>query len=245
MIIFTHIPRTCGNSLQEKFLKTKMKICKRFHWKIQLLIDGKSKVTSKKDIVIGHFAYGVHVFFETDNYDYITVLRNPIQRWISLFNYTMKPKKRKSNPIVGMWYKKKNDIRRFLDYCIESNINHNIMVRQLSGIEKTEQIEPTQMHSMYVWANRKTTNTENEMKLFLEESKNNLMKYKLFGVSEKIDVFWNQFKTIFKVGSGKLRRVKKSLPLFNIDWKDSSVVRRLKVLNAYDIELYNFARKML
>ena len=137
MIIFTHIPRTGGktidNLLQNNF-SNGMTLYHRQY--INPLI-----VRKEYDFIAGHIPYGIHKYFpDCNDFKYITFMRDPIERWISVFNKFSYDK----GPFLYDRVRRrmyKDKLHNLLELCIDSDIHCNIMTKQISGMEKIQDID--------------------------------------------------------------------------------------------------------
>src|SRR5436853_3070408 len=94
-IIFTHIPRSGGTTLA-RILEQQYRSDEQFFFYVRQkggntdealaefagLLDERRK---KLKLLFGHTSYGIHAGYE--NYTYITMLRNPVERAISYYYY--------------------------------------------------------------------------------------------------------------------------------------------------------------
>jgi len=82
-----HIPKTGGTSLGAIFAAN----CepKKFHqtWFHPTAAQIAKENMTKKDVIFGHFRYGLHEAFNVSTYSYITVFRDPIDRVVSHYHY--------------------------------------------------------------------------------------------------------------------------------------------------------------
>jgi hypothetical protein len=96
--IFIHIGKTAGTSFRT-FLESNIK---RPYWgygKLWHLTDGRDtnkflesepngmEVLNYFNLFSEHFSYGLHPYLKTKNYQYITILREPLKRTISSYRY--------------------------------------------------------------------------------------------------------------------------------------------------------------
>jgi len=103
-IIFLHIPKTAGTSMNT-IIWNQYKSSTIFH--VNSISHGKdmiNKLVQTKDstnVVVGHYSFGLHNYLDT-NAKYITLLRNPIDRVISIYYYIKRDTKNKDyKKIVG------------------------------------------------------------------------------------------------------------------------------------------------
>tara|TARA_R110000851_G_scaffold67262_8_gene151993 strand:+ start:151 stop:852 length:702 start_codon:yes stop_codon:yes gene_type:complete len=98
--IFIHIGKTAGTSFRE-FLHNNVQKHYFGYGKLYSLVDDRDtpkflqlekygyQVFDYFDLFSEHFSYGLHPFLKTKDYQYITMLREPIARIISLYNYSI------------------------------------------------------------------------------------------------------------------------------------------------------------
>lgn len=122
-ILFMHIPKTGGASLIEIMKRQYGEFDNRPDVKF-LNTSGIQVLTSETmdyQAVAGHFPYGFHRLF--DDYQYITLLRHPVERMVSSYNY--------NTQIVH------NDRFKGLSLAEYVDLPHpdfrNVMVRRLYG----------------------------------------------------------------------------------------------------------------
>lgn len=82
MIIFLHIPRTSGRSIKLWLRDNYPK--KKLIWDDKDILSIDKKINKEVNIAFGHFWYGFHKLCQ-DNYKYVTIVRNPIERVISTY----------------------------------------------------------------------------------------------------------------------------------------------------------------
>ncbi|UTF59557.1 sulfotransferase family 2 domain-containing protein [Gilvimarinus sp. DA14] len=143
-IIFMHIPKTAGSTLHQLFhlnfkrneiytlgitgAPTNGKFSDRHKASIENLYSlGKSKLSGLK-AVIGHMPYGLHEAFDSDA-QYITVLRHPISRILSHYNFV------KENSNHYLHERLKNEAPTVGDYVerLKSKELNNGMLRFFLG----------------------------------------------------------------------------------------------------------------
>ena len=136
LILFLHVPRTGGTTFRDivkhQYKPYEILEIKHFENAVDVITnisEGKVKLLK---IVIGHFTFGIHEYFP-QVCKYITFIRNPIDRVISTYNYTIN---HPSHPD----HSKVKDIS--IDDYLNSKINRlidNGQVRILSGIIHTNE----------------------------------------------------------------------------------------------------------
>ncbi len=227
-IIFLHIPKAAGTTFKS--------ILKRKYKKRQIInFTGKSdeKInyrdflslsTEEKDnyfAITGHMPFGVHKHINSD-FKYITFLRDPVKRVISLFYFIKRNKNHKLHSILN---EKNYSLEEFLDSHISIEVD-NHQTRLLSGDVNL----PFGQCSVEQ----------------LNKAKKNIKDYfTLAGISERFDesllliakdLNWRKVYYANKNQSvGAKVRTKLS----------DDVIEKIKYYNAFDIELYKYALELL
>ena len=235
MIIFVHIPRTSGRYVLQHIIPRHNHM--KFHKKMPRLYQGGYEV-SNSTIISGHIPFGIHSLMDikgnSDEVNYITFLRDPLNRWISQFNYSVAFKR----TIFKTWIKCNKNIIKVLDECINNGMNSNLMVKQMSGAEKLE--NGTNKKHMYMWSPRECQYTADDMESMLALAQNNTSKFAIIGRSGEKKHYKQLFR-FFGKSYRKFSRVntaRRKIP--SINWEDVRVKSRLDKLNEYDIKLFNF-----
>jgi len=138
-LFFLHIPKAGGTTFYEI-------IYRNFAYRSVAKIDGthvaKSieeltgrplSVKNKFECIVGHFNYGFHEHF-SGKYSYITFLRSPVDRVVSLFHHI---KNVPQHPLHEIVVSKGMDIHSFAVSDITREID-NDQVRRISGAERTD-----------------------------------------------------------------------------------------------------------
>jgi len=256
MLIFTHIPKTAGTSLIKNVLR-KFVYPKDRDFEVDkgktfddYLFCGKKFKTNPK-CVSGHFPFGIHECFNTNNYSYFTFLREPIGRWKSHFLYSLQSK---NDDVIKRLYKKMKheSFEDFLQSCMANEVVCNVMTKQLSGLEEAYRLYLTEKHRMtgtyYVPSSchSRYLNTEDDMEEMLSAAKENLEKYYDFiGFQETYNEDVKRFCKYYKIkypGPGKKFRKRKKNTKFDKLFDDDKIKQRLNDLNDCDLKLYEFAK---
>jgi hypothetical protein len=228
-LIFLHIPKTAGttlNRLLEKYYESK------YSWKINSpyphnFQDELNKISQvqKEEINLfkGHMAFGLHELLPQPS-SYITMLRDPVERVISLYYFILRTPDHYLYNLV-------REHQMSLKECISSRISselENGQTRLLSG-----QLE---------LAKKQIASFEKSSPEWLETAKNNLSKpFTTFGITEKFDESLMLFrqKTGWKFPFYIKHNVNTNRPLKEDISPD--VIRLIEKYNELDIELYNYA----
>jgi len=240
MNIFTHIPRTGGTSLRFH-LKKEMKgkpILLEAHRKIFL----NKKYNKNLFFLQGHIPFGIHNCLgkKKEGCRYFTFLRDPIDRWKSFFYLDIKRGKKPLKKIL--WDKKSGGtIDGFLGYSLRREIHSNIMVKQLSGMEKYSNINEKKGLWSYTWASRKKKYTHEEMMEMVDRAEYNVLNtYYFVGLISNYQRDTNLFcsklglkgfdiSTLYRRPSSKNK----------VNFSEPRVVDTLEEINKYDIILYD------
>jgi len=238
MIIFTHIPRTSGKYIETCLFPKRLNSIKKFHKKLMKIgQDGSYPVNSNVDILGGHIPYGIHKYLNTSckNFKYIVFLRDPIKRWISEFNHSIVF----SSFIRPIWDKCKNR-EDFLKTCFLEERNTNIMTKQISGMERFDNVIQDYKNYMFMWAARKSKYSDTKMKNMLEVAKCNLSeRYDYVGITSS--GYHKKMCRHFGWSYKKKSRINVSTPNF-VNW--SGYDSQIADLNYYDIQLFKYARDL-
>ena len=92
LILFLHIPRTGGTTFRDivrrQYKQNEILEIKHFDNAIGTIKNIPEEKIQLLKIVIGHFPFGIHQYFP-QTCKYITLLRHPISRVISTYNYAL------------------------------------------------------------------------------------------------------------------------------------------------------------
>jgi hypothetical protein len=238
MIIFTHIPRTSGKYIETCLFPKKLNNIKKFHKKLMKIgQDGSYPVKSNIDIIGGHVPYGLHKYLETscDTFKYIVFLRDPIKRWISEFNHSIV-----FPSFVKPIWDRCSSKEEFLKTCVMEERNTNIMTKQISGLERFDNVIQDHKNYMFMWAARKSTYSNAEMEKMLETAKRNLSeRYDYVGITSS--GYHKKMCRHFGWPYKKTPRINVSTKP-SIDWSENQ--SQIEDLNRYDIQLFEYARDL-
>ncbi|WP_404324288.1 sulfotransferase family protein [Cytobacillus firmus] len=213
LLIFMHIPKTAGMTLK--------RIIKRQYPDDRILkdiTDGKIQEFKEKmeeqdfSFVFGHLSFGLHLH-TTKPCTYITMLREPIDRVISMYYYVLGKENHPLHNIV-----KELSFEEFLDHPDLKNHTNNMQTKRVLG--------------------KNTLITSD-----LEQAKLNLLNhFSVIGITEMFDdsiklmkkkLNWNDISYVRK------NQTKKRLSRDQIDQR---LIEKITEYNKLDIQLYNWAK---
>jgi len=224
-LIFIHQPKAAGTTLTS-IIRNQFRKGELFE------IDGSNPGRSQAEFlqlpretrgrfkaISGHMYFGLHEKLETQS-KYITMLRNPVSRIISLYNFI---KSKKNHYAHGTITSNNITLHDFVQNNIIDEIENN-QTKRFSGIHN---IHPSEEKKILALAK---SNIENN--------------FLLAGISEKFDEFLLVLKMLLNWDSifyAKLNTTPKN------DASDicDSTISLIKERNRLDIELYEFTSRLL
>jgi hypothetical protein len=136
-IFFLHIPKCAGTTLVEEILK------KRFSSREMLifyelntedLVERLKGMSDRKlrriRCIAGHFAFGIHEYYQIRPSAYITILRNPVDRVISHYKDVVR---RPSHYLHDQVTRRKLSLKEYMESGLSLELN-NGQTRILAGI---------------------------------------------------------------------------------------------------------------
>ena len=245
MLIFLHIPKAAGSTLK-RVIRKEYLFSSIYRG---LLLNDKDNVLSLRSprfveegitneplkhiesisenrrarvkVLTGHFCFGIHKYFEQP-VKYITILRDPISRVYSLYNYIFRTEK---HNLHNLLISKNMTFEEFLRSGITTEVD-NIQTRLLFGLDS---------HKI------KFGETYPGM---LDQAKENLKRYfSVVGLTEDFDRTFllmreklNWHSKIYRNHNVAPRSSKKEIP--------ANLREMIKEYNQLDIQLYNFAKEI-
>ncbi len=136
-LLFLHIPKCAGTTLTEEILVKRYPskaIIVFYELGTTALID-KLKSMSKREqravkCIAGHFAYGIHKFYQARPCSYITVLREPIDRVVSHYYYVLR---RTDHYLHKQVTEKRISLKQYVESGLSTEMD-NGQTRILAGI---------------------------------------------------------------------------------------------------------------
>lgn len=252
IIFYVHIQKTCGTSIYQ-ILKQQQDI---------IIWRRRQQTNKQPHFVTGHYPYGIHDDWGVEfDYVYATFLRDPLQRWISMFYHGLA----KKNPVfhnllqsamnmeVSQNYEQLtyDQITKFLTWCIGSESNQNIMCKQLSGMENLRNIrrwyfagvsdQDFGFAQVYAWSGRHKRTSDYDANTMMRQALHNLKHhFKFVGLqsqgSDDQFRFCNKFNFDWPEDAPYHSE---SSPRFDEEkWFSGKNLTLLTQLNKFDIMLY-------
>lgn len=228
-IAFVHIPRTAGTSFgtllddlysgyqSAKFYGDEQSsvVNERINGFRRLSASEKARFAMLR----GHFVYGFDS--ELRDYQYVTLLREPIQRLISFYFYALKDR---SNYLHTYLLQRRLGLEPFLQSDTSIDLD-NYQVRAISGV-------------------RFDSVRERVSQRHLDQAKYNLVeRFTAFGLTEQFDRSMNLFARKFVWDLPMLERQNQGAYGTDVTLSDSCL-SYVTEKNQFDMELYRFAQNL-
>lgn len=134
-VVFLHIPKAGGNSLRA-IIQREYKVTDLYYQgtdqdRFDLLQERIKEPSYNSLCHIGHVYFGFHEFFPNDEVKYITMLRDPVKRVISLYNFIKAGQ-------AGEWLKDEIKELSFSEYLrsgLENDLE-NSQTRRIAGLKR-------------------------------------------------------------------------------------------------------------
>jgi len=224
VIIFQHIPKTAGTTLRYiiQYQFPPSAICELYGssgphaQRIDKLKNLSESQRKRIKIINTHLGFGLHDFLQQP-YTYITFLREPVSRAISMYYYYQKTK----NP-------------RFLNLSLKEFVQtysgvQNGMTKNLAGIVLQSQLSDNN-ESQEFNCNRET----------LEIAQRNIQEhFKFIGISERFD---ESLLILREILGWKIPLYDKSNASQKPRDIEQDTLRLIETLNEFDLELYEYAK---
>jgi hypothetical protein len=223
-LIFLHIPKTAGTTLQTVIARQYRKADVLSLQSVKDSANFTNLSESRRNsirMLKGHMPFGLHAAFPSGTVEYFTVLREPLARVVSNYNHFFSPREERYHPFYKEFHEKKYSLQQFVESGKILNVD-NCMVRYLSG-----------------QFDREFGQCDTAM---LEAALANLEKISLIGLNEYFDVFlmrlfdryrWrNPYYIRRRVASGGVSAHK----------LDASTLECIRSFNRFDLELYQIMK---
>lgn len=236
VIVFLHIPKTAGTTfryiIQYQYKPTAIyelyNHSLTHSQRLDKLLNLSETRKQQIKIVNSHFGFGLHEFLHRP-YTYITFLRAPIDRVVSMYYYLQRTNNIQTNPLPPDLSLK--------DFVQTYQRIQNGMTKYLSGVILKDQLADQSPKS--------TANSQCATKADLELAKKNLKEhFKVIGLAERFDESLILFqKTLgWKIPLYDKNNVSKSRPSTRNVSKDT--LRLIEKSNEFDIQLYEYAKEV-
>lgn len=236
VIFFMHIPKTAGttfryiiqyqykpNAIYELYDHS-ITHSQRLDKLLNLSWPRKQQIK----IVNAHFGFGLHEFLHRP-YTYITFLRNPIDRVVSMYYYLHRTRNIQTNPLPPDLSLK--------DFVQKYQRIQNGMTKYLSGVILKDQLADQSPKS--------TQNSPWATETDLELAKKNLKEhFKVIGLAERFDESLILFKKTlgWKIPLYDKNNVSKNRQATRDVSEDT--LRLIEKANEFDIQLYEYAKEV-
>ncbi|MEP7704331.1 sulfotransferase family 2 domain-containing protein [Paraglaciecola sp. 25GB23A] len=243
IILFAHIPKTAGSSLRA----IGMKNCER-SLTLHVAHDQSGQGISEQikqfnqlqaespidgqTIVLGHFGFSMHEYLGQSDFQYITMLRDPVDRVVSHFYHLKSTAHPGVSGLSLIEFARSNKFEVILD---------NMQTRFLSNYG-------WRCYNPYYWPlfefstrnPKKITACDDDMFLC---AKNNLLNNTLFGLQEEMADSLSLFSNRLGWEANEVRLNQRKV---NSDEKPalmSEAISIIRAKNKYDLSLYELAQK--
>lgn len=227
LIIFHHIPKCAGSTLRHEVFEQYIPeneiyiIGDDIPGDLERLNGKSQKELEKVSLVFGHICVGS---FDVPRSEKITVLRHPVTRVKSLYEYIKRSRGHHLHRFVRNM--------SFTDFLLSgvTSTADNAMVRQLCGQDRMQR-EP--YNDMLIPFGEVTTE-------HLEQAKENLAGFALYGIQEDFDLFLQRLCMLYdwRIPSVGRRNANPSSARDRMSFQTWTMAEQL---NHLDMELYQWA----
>lgn len=239
-IIFHHIGKTAGTSFI-KILDNYINFDDVLDiYPVAYTHYGESLKMNKQSFVRGHFKYSYlnqYLSVDINEYNLITFLRDPIDRIISLYQFSKDNADKFEDYDINTYnlmqvYKQSSSIDEFIDMLFNDNANPYFISQYINPYTR-----------IFGSINMPTKNiTENEFNNAL----NNISNYKFVGISELMEESLLIFaKTFNKIPEHEVRVNQNNNSRKLKDSISKETINKIKELNTLDLILYNKFKNIL
>jgi tetratricopeptide (TPR) repeat protein len=246
LIIFAHIPKTAGTSINETLEQNYSQIFNLYTKKNpnlttvkdwidnfnQSVVESIAKNDFQTKVLRGHIGLGIHEFLKYQSCTYITVLRHPVDRVVSHYYFFSRPES--SSKLI-------KDDMSLEDFILQRKytIVDNLQTRFLSGLGWQKTTVGKDLYDKKF--SLKYGNCHDDM---LSCAKNNLASHILFGLQDRFDESLELFKNVLgwkNIALDTQKNVNVKRPKKQLD---PELAKLIEAENKWDLELYNYARDL-
>lgn len=226
-LIFLHIPKSGGSTFHTILTKNYPR-GSVFYFPFKPFMDTaifeRMPESEKKSIQVikGHMIYGLHRLFEEDDVQYISFLRDPVDRIISHYFYVLK------HPSHYLHDKVKNklDLKSYVK----------------SGLS----VEMSNSQTKFIGLDNVPSLSQHCNETILEQAKRNIeKKFILVGLTEMFDESLLLLRHLLGWKKITYRRKNVNLQRKSREELDRDVIDTIIEHNAYDLALYEYAKERL
>lgn len=254
LYVFLHVPKTGGGTFNQH-LKKNLK--KEFARPLEIINNQKDK--NKVKIISSHDTYyRTHKLISNRKPRYIVFIRDPAERIVSAYNYSMNNFSEKDLVSFNKWYKTQinNEMCRFLDRKLKGKTGIQVSstsYKLMRGFKLRKSIKNL-LFAKSIFKKLLFFRGKKLQKKEFENAKKLLNKCWFIGITKELD---KDLPSLFKkLGVPQKYKIShKAVKNLNKDNKDLDFVKKRFILddkirkklyndNEFDFELYKYAKKL-
>ena len=227
-VIFLHIPKTGGTTLQHILRRSypRNEICTFKDANRESQIENFKRLSAgeraRYRLIQGHLSFGFHHHLNGDSI-YITLLREPISRVLSFYHYAQSDPAHYLHPLLTSDHV---DLKTLLKERTVTTLElFNLQTSMIAGEEYHDPERPADRAA-------------------LEGAKKNLQHHFVVGLTEEFDASVRRMGQLFGWNVGAYRKKNVTRRKRVTEAFDHETISLLHEANALDIELYQFAREL-